>query len=87
MIELQLGRYPPLPSERRHEWLIVRGLAIHETFNRAVNVHGSHTSSSIEHTVIYNVMGGAFFLEDGIETNNHMSTTCAVCQSQFESSQ
>jgi len=47
----------------------VRGLAIHETFNRAVNVHGSH-NILIEHTVIYNVMGGAFFLEDGIETNN-----------------
>ena len=47
----------------------VRGLAIHETFNRAVNIHGTH-NVLVEHTVIYNVMGGAFFLEDGIETGN-----------------
>jgi len=47
----------------------VRGVAIHETFNRAINVHGTN-NMLIEHVVVYNVMGGALFLEDGIEVGN-----------------
>jgi hypothetical protein len=34
---------------------------IHESFNRAVNIHASNYIT-VERTVIYNIMGGAFFL-------------------------
>ena len=34
-----------------------------------MNVHGSH-NTLVEYNVIYDIMGGAFFLEDGIETGN-----------------
>ena len=64
----RLGRYPVhfhLNGDMNGSY--VRGLAIHETFNRAINVHGTH-NMLVEHTVIHNVMGGALFLEDGIET-------------------
>ena len=44
----------------------VRGCAIHNTFNRAVNIHATN-NVLIEHNVAYKIMGGAFFLEDGIE--------------------
>ena len=47
----------------------VKGVSIHNAFNRAINIHGTH-NITVEHTVIYNIMGGAFFLEDGIETDN-----------------
>ena len=66
----RLGRYPVhfhLNGDMSTSY--VRGLSIHETFNRAVNVHGTH-NTMVEKTVIYNVMGGAMFLEDGIETGN-----------------
>ena len=55
----------------------VRGCSIHETFNRAVNVHGTH-NVVVEHTVIYDIMGGAFFLEDGIETGNTFQYNLAI---------
>ncbi|XP_067950541.1 fibrocystin-L-like [Watersipora subatra] len=55
----------------------VKGLSIHEAFNRAVNIHGTH-NITIEHTVIYNIMGGAFFLEDGIETGNRYRYNLAL---------
>ncbi|XP_019623376.1 PREDICTED: fibrocystin-L-like [Branchiostoma belcheri] len=47
----------------------VRGCSIHKSFNRAVNVHHVH-ELLVERNVFYNIMGGAMFLEDGIETNN-----------------
>ena len=47
----------------------VRGCSIHKSFNRAINVHNSH-NVLIEHNVIYDIMGGALFTEDGIETGN-----------------
>ncbi|KAH9512877.1 Fibrocystin-L, partial [Bulinus truncatus] len=47
----------------------VRGCAIHKSFNRAVNIHGSH-NSLVEHNVVYDIMGGALFLEDGNEVGN-----------------
>lgn len=67
----RLGRYPVhfhmngIMSES-----YAYGLAIHKTFNRAINIHGSH-QVRIEWVVAYNVMGGALFLEDGIETKNY----------------
>uniref|UniRef100_A0A3B4ZUN2 PKHD1 like 1 n=1 Tax=Stegastes partitus TaxID=144197 RepID=A0A3B4ZUN2_9TELE len=55
----------------------VRGCAIHETFNRAVTIHNTHRLL-VEHNVIYNIMGGAFFIEDGIETENILQYNLAV---------
>ncbi|XP_052060298.1 fibrocystin-L-like isoform X3 [Mytilus californianus] len=55
----------------------VSGCGIHNTFNRAVNVHGTH-GLVVERTVIYNIMGGAFFLEDGVETGNSFQYNLAV---------
>jgi hypothetical protein len=66
----RLGRYPihfhlngDLPNS------YVRGCSIHNTFNRAINIHGTN-EILVEHNVGYNIMGGAFFLEDSIEMNN-----------------
>lgn len=74
----RLGRYPI------HFHLLgittksyVSGCGIHDTFNRAVNVHGTH-GLVVERTVIYNIMGGAFFLEDGVETGNTFQYNLAV---------
>ncbi|CAG2205079.1 unnamed protein product [Mytilus edulis] len=74
----RLGRYPfhfHLGGNMSSSY--IKGCALHETFNRAVNIHGTH-NALIENNVIYNVMGGAFFLEDGIETNNTIQYNLAV---------
>ena len=66
----RLGRYPiHFHLMGRVSGSYVRGCSIHKTFNRAVNIHNTH-NVLIEHNVVYNVMGGALFLEDGIETGN-----------------
>ncbi|XP_064635838.1 fibrocystin-L-like [Lineus longissimus] len=74
----RLGRYPihfHLNGDMTGSY--VKGCGIHETFNRAVNIHGTH-NVLVEHNVIYNIMGGAFFLEDGIETGNIFQYNLAV---------
>ena len=66
----RLGRYPihfHLNGDMSQSY--VEGCGIHETFNRAINIHGS-SNTNILKNVVYNVMGGALFLEDGIEVNN-----------------
>ncbi|KAK3107032.1 hypothetical protein FSP39_005622 [Pinctada imbricata] len=81
----RLGRYPihfHLNGDMSGSY--VRGVGIHSTFNRAVNIHGTH-NVLVERIVIFDVRGGAIFLEDGIETGNifiynlaifvHMSTS------------
>ena len=55
----------------------VRRCAIHNSFNRAVNVHATH-NLLIEENVLYKVMGGAFFLEDGVETGNMFLNNLAI---------
>ncbi|XP_065804470.1 fibrocystin-L [Labrus bergylta] len=75
----RLGRYPihwHLMGDLNYT-SYVRGCAIHETFNRAVTIHNTHRLL-VEHTVIYNIMGGAFFIEDGIETGNILQYNLAV---------
>ena len=47
----------------------VRGCAIHHSFNRAVTMHGVH-NLLVEHNVIFNIRGNAYFMEDGVETGN-----------------
>lgn len=74
----RLGRYPihfhmvgDSPSS------YVSECAIHESFNRAVNIHATNYVT-VEKTVIYDIMGGAFFLEDGIEIGNNFQYNLAV---------
>ncbi|XP_071793632.1 fibrocystin-L-like isoform X1 [Asterias amurensis] len=64
----RLGRYPihfHLNGDVTGSY--VRGCGIHHTFNRAVTIHAVH-NLLVEHNVAYNIMGHAYFLEDGIET-------------------
>ena len=66
----RLGRYPihfHLSGNVNDSY--VRGNAIHHTFNRAVTVHAVDYLL-IEKNVAYNILGHAYFLEDGIEENN-----------------
>ena len=51
--------------------------AIHESFMRATNMHASNYIL-IERNVIYNIMGGAYFLEDGVEIGNTFAYNLAV---------
>ena len=66
----RLGRYPihfHLNGDVTGSY--VRGCSIHHTFNRAVTVHAvDHLL--VENNVAYNILGHAYFLEDGIEENN-----------------
>ena len=55
----------------------VKGIGMRQSFNRAVNIHGSN-DGLIENNVIYNIMGGAFFLEDGVEVGNKFKNNLAV---------
>ncbi|XP_075907773.1 fibrocystin-L-like [Nelusetta ayraudi] len=75
----RLGRYPihwHLMGNIDYQ-SYVRGCAIHQTYNRAVTIHNTHRLL-VEHNVVYNVMGGALFIEDGIETENILQYNLAV---------
>uniref|UniRef100_A0A672GVH9 Polycystic kidney and hepatic disease 1 (autosomal recessive)-like 1 n=1 Tax=Salarias fasciatus TaxID=181472 RepID=A0A672GVH9_SALFA len=75
----RLGRYPihwHLMGKIGYE-SYVRGCSIHQTFNRAVTIHNTH-QLLVERNVIYDIMGGAFFIEDGIETQNILQYNLAV---------
>ncbi len=50
-----------------NSWL--KGLSIHHTFNRAATIHGTHRVLTKD-CFAYDIMGHAYFLEDGIETGN-----------------
>ncbi|XP_052063691.1 fibrocystin-L-like [Mytilus californianus] len=68
----RLGRYPfhlHLAGDMSSTY--IKGCSIHESFNRGVNIHGSH-NALVENNVIYNTKGGTVFLEDGIETGNKL---------------
>ena len=51
--------------------------SIHESFNRAVNIHATNYLT-IERNVIYDIMGGSYFLEDGVEIGNAFKYNLAV---------
>ncbi|XP_068094025.1 fibrocystin-L-like [Hyperolius riggenbachi] len=55
----------------------VRGCGIHQTYNRAVSIHNTH-QLLVESNVIYDIMGGAIFIEDGIEHGNILQYNLAV---------
>ncbi|XP_071488092.1 fibrocystin-L-like [Diadema antillarum] len=74
----RLGRYPiHFHMNGDVTGSYVRGCGIHHTFNRAVTIHGVH-NFLVEHNVAFNVMGHAYFLEDGIETKNIIQYNLAV---------
>ncbi|KAJ8273405.1 hypothetical protein GJAV_G00101260 [Gymnothorax javanicus] len=75
----RLGRYPihwHLMGDINFK-SYVKGCAIHQTYNRAVTIHNTH-NLLVERNVIYDIMGGAFFIEDGIETGNVVQYNLAV---------
>ncbi|XP_040210792.1 fibrocystin-L-like [Rana temporaria] len=75
----RLGRYPihwHLMGDVQFK-SYVRGCGIHQTYNRAVTIHNTH-HLLVEHNVIYDIMGGAFFIEDGIEHGNVLQYNLAV---------
>lgn len=55
----------------------IRGCGIHQTYNRAINVRDSR-NLLVERNVIYNVLGGAIFFEDGTETGNIFQYNLAI---------
>jgi hypothetical protein len=66
----QLGRYPI------HFHMIgtvhnsyAKGNAIHQTYNRAITLHGIHYFT-IQDNVAYDTMGHTIFVEDAAETHN-----------------
>lgn len=66
----RLGRYPiHFHLNGNVSGSYVRGCGIHNTFNRAVTVHAVDYLL-VEKNVAYNIMGHAFFLEDGNEKHN-----------------
>lgn len=74
----RLGRYPihfhmngDMPSS------YVKECAIHQSFNRATNIHATNYIT-IESNVIYDIYGGAYFLEDGVEIGNVFKNNLAV---------
>ncbi|CBY32974.1 unnamed protein product [Oikopleura dioica] len=74
----QLGRYPihfHITGNEQKSKLI--GCSIHRSFNRAVTFHAVHHLRAIGN-VAYNIIGHAFFLEDGIETDNYLDSNVAI---------
>ena len=52
-------------------------VAIHNGFNRAFTIHGTHYLRLLEN-VVYGVMGHNFFIEDAIETKNIIQGNLAI---------
>ena len=50
---------------------------VHHSFNRAVTIHGTN-NLLVSETVAFNIMGGAFFLEDGVEIGNMLVDNLAI---------
>lgn len=73
-----LGRYSMhfhLSGDQPNSY--IRGNSIHDTFNRALTMHGVN-QALVEHNVAFNVMGLTFFIEDAIEENNIIQYNLAV---------
>ena len=74
----RLGRYPiHFHLNGNVSGSYVRGCSIHHTFNRAVTVHAVDYLL-VEKNVAYNILGHAYFLEDGIEENNIIQDNLGV---------
>ncbi len=74
----RLGRYPVhFHMNGNMSLSYIKSSSIHHTFNRAVNIHASNYVS-VANNVIYDIMGGAVFLEDGVEIGNVMQGNLAI---------
>ena len=68
--QAQLGRYPihfHLAGDVTGSY--IRKSSIHHAFNRGITVHGTHRWL-IQDNIIYDTIGHAFFIEDGVEHEN-----------------
>jgi hypothetical protein len=66
------GRYPVhwhMTGDASGQY--IRDSAIHHSHNRAVTLHGTQFAR-VENTVAYDIVGHAYFLEDGSETGNRL---------------
>ena len=74
----RLGRYPiHFHLNGNVSGSYVRGCGIHHTFNRAVTIHAVDYLL-VEKNVAYNILGHAYFLEDGIEQHNIIQDNLGV---------
>eukprot|EP00756_Hemistasia_phaeocysticola_P017665 Hpha_TRINITY_DN15550_c6_g9::TRINITY_DN15550_c6_g9_i1::g.104534::m.104534 len=65
-----IGRYPiHFHMEKDRPDVLIKGCAIHNSFNRAVVLHDT-SYTQVEHNIAYNGMGHLFFVEDGSERFN-----------------
>ena len=74
----KLGRYP------LHFHMIgtvtesyIRNNAIHQTYNRAITIHGVHYLR-VQNNLAYRNMGHAIFIEDAAETKNLIEGNCVM---------
>ena len=56
---------------------LVKGNAIHQTYNRAVTIHNVKYFNVVQN-VVYNTMGHSIFIEDAIETKNVIDRNLVV---------
>lgn len=73
-----LGRYPVhwhMLGDAAGQY--ITDSAIHGSFNRAVTVHGTNFVR-VAHVVTYDIVGHAFFLENGTETGNRFEANLGV---------
>lgn len=74
----RLGRYPiHFHLNGNVTGSYVRGCGIHHTFNRAVTIHAVDYLL-VEKNVAFNIMGHAYFLEDGIEQFNTIQDNLGI---------
>jgi hypothetical protein len=74
----QLGRYPiHFHMAGIVDQSYVNGNSIHNTFNRAVTIHGV-SYLTFEDNVCYRVMGHTVFIEDGVETHNLIQNNLVI---------
>ena len=74
----RLGRYPiHYHLNGNVSGSYVRGCGIHHTFNRAVTIHAVDYLL-VEKNVAFNILGHAYFLEDGIEEYNIIQDNLGV---------
>ena len=74
----RLGRYPiHFHLNGNVTGSYVRGCGIHHTFNRAVTIH-TVNHLLVEKNVAYNILGHAYFTEDGIEEYNIIQDNLGV---------
>ena len=74
----RLGRYPiHFHLNGNVSGSYIRGCGIHHTFNRAVTIHAVDYLL-VEKNVVFNVLGHAYFMEDGNEQNNIIQDNLGV---------